>query len=60
MLQFSRKTATLGTVPNVLVFLLADAEVAEDVTKNIISGDIAGNGGEVVDALADVLTQEIA
>ena len=34
--------------------------MAEDVAKNIIGGDVAGDGGEVVDALADVLTQEIA
>ena len=32
----------------------------EDVAKDLVSGDIAGNGREVVDALADVLTQEIA
>lgn len=40
--------------------LFADAEVAEDVAKDLVSGDIAGDGGEVVDALADVLAQEIA
>ena len=40
--------------------LLSDAEVLEYVAKDLVSGDIAGNGREVVDALADVLTQEIA
>ena len=40
--------------------LLSDAEVLEDVAKDLVGGDVAGDGGEVVDALADVLTQEIA
>ena len=38
----------------------SDAEVLEDIAQDVIGGDIAGDGGEVVDALADVLTQEIA
>ncbi len=40
--------------------LFPDAEVPEDVAKDLVGGDVAGDGGEVVDALADVLTQEIA
>ena len=40
--------------------LLSDAEVLEDVAQDLVGGDVAGDGGEVVDALTDVLTQEIA
>ena len=37
----------------------AYAEVLEYVTQDIIGGDIAGDGREVMDALTDVLTKEI-
>ena len=37
----------------------AYAEVLEYVTQDIIGGYVTGDGREVMDALADVLTQEI-
>lgn len=39
--------------------LLADAEAREDGGEDVGSGDVAGDGGEVVDGLADVLGDEI-
>lgn len=38
---------------------LADAEAGEDGGEDVGSGDVAGDGGEVVDGLADVLGDEI-
>ena len=48
-----------GTVPN-FTFSLADAEVLEDIAQDVIGGDIAGDGGEVMDTLANVLAKKIA
>lgn len=39
--------------------LLSDAEAREDGGEDVGSGDVAGDGGEVVDGLADVLGDEI-
>ena len=40
--------------------LLTDAEAAEDVLKDAVGGDAAGYVAQVVDALANVLTDEVA
>lgn len=39
--------------------LFTDAEAREDGGEDVGSGDVAGDGGEVVDGLADVLSDEI-
>lgn len=40
--------------------LLADAEAGEDGLEEGVGADVAGEGGEVVDGLADVLGEEVA
>ena len=40
--------------------LFADAEVGEDFTEDVVGGDFTGDGAEPVEALADVLTEEVA
>lgn len=40
--------------------LLSYTEVPEDVAQDIVSGDVTGDGGQVMYALAYVLAQEIA
>ena len=39
--------------------LLADAEILEDVAEDFVGGDVAGDGGEGVDCLPDVLTYQV-
>ena len=41
-------------------YLLADAEVGEDLAQHLVGGDLAGDGAQVVEALADVLTDQVA
>ena len=45
---------------NVLQWLFADAEMLEDVLKDGVGRDFADDVGEVVDALAEVLGDEVA
>ena len=40
--------------------LFSDAEVLEDVLKHGVGGDFSHDVGEVVDALAEVLRDEVA
>ena len=39
--------------------LFADAEMREDVFQNIVGGDFASDGAEVVNGQADILTQQV-
>ena len=40
--------------------LFTDAEAGEDGAEEGIGGDVTGEGGEIVDGLADVLSEEVA
>lgn len=57
---------TFGTndakLPEMAIFmpLLSHAKVLEDGMEGIGGGDVADNVGEVVDAFAEVLTDEVA
>ena len=46
-------------IANDKVFLLADAEVGEDVVEDVVGGDFAGDFAEVVKDAADVRTDKI-
>ena len=37
----------------------ADAEFREDLTENLVIGDCAGDGADVVNDLPDILAQQI-
>ena len=42
------------------VALLSDAEVLEDVAKDFVGVDLAGDGAKVVQAFAQVLSHQVA
>ena len=42
-----------------LLLLFSDAEIPEDISQNLIGGDFADDGAEVVDGFADVLGGEV-
>ena len=49
-----------GTIRVVSKILFADAEVGEDFTEDVVGGDFAGDFAEPVEALANVLVQQVA
>ena len=45
---------------NKIWLLFSHAEVPEDVVEDIIRGNLADDGTEIVEALAEILTDEVA
>ena len=39
--------------------LLSDAEIPENIPQNLVGGDFAGDGAEVVEGFAEVLGEEV-
>ena len=60
LLIFTREIRRNALCINVLQALFADAEMLEDVLKDGVGGDFAYDVGEVVDAFAEVLGDEVA
>ena len=47
-------------IHNLILNLLSDAEILEDVAEDFVSSDFTGDFADVLEALAEVLRQEVA
>ena len=55
-----KKVSGLAELKVLTITSFADAEAGEDGLEEGVGADVAGEGGEVVDGLADVLGEEVA